>query len=113
MADVNQFVGQGRLTRDAELKYTYNGTAVCNGTIANKTGFGENEKVHFIDFSIWGKRAEGISKHLTKGKQIIVIGELHSNEWQADDGQKRISWKINFASIHFCAGDPKGDGIPF
>jgi len=114
MADLNYTVQQGRLTRDVELKYTPNGKALAKGTIANTTGFGDNERTHFISFTMWGARAEGISKYLTKGKQIIVWGELHCNEWETDEGQKRKDWFINFASVHFCSGDPKPkDGIPF
>lgn len=113
MADLNYTLAQGRLTRDTELKVTKNGNPVLKGTIANHTGYGDNDKTHFINFSVWGKRAEGLVSHLTKGKQIIVTGELHSNTWETDDGTKKTDWFINFADIFFCAGDPKPkDNIP-
>jgi len=97
MADMNSVVLIGRLTRDAELKYTAGGMAVCKFAIAvgkkKKTGETWVEKTSFFDIMLWGKIGETLNQYLTKGKQIAVSGELHQNRWE-QDGQTRSKIEI-------------------
>jgi single-strand DNA-binding protein len=87
----------GRLTRDAELKYTNGGTAVVNASIASnyRTKSGDNwqEAVNFFELSFFGKGAEAVYKYMTKGKQVAVSGELRQERWE-QDGQNRSKVKI-------------------
>lgn len=118
MSDLNSVILIGRLTRDAELKYTQTGTAICNFSVAvNKTlpprdGDGGEWKteVSFFDVTLWGKVAEGKAKYLTKGKQVCVSGELVQDRWtDKETGKERSRVKITAKSVQLLA-DPKGKG---
>ena len=97
MADVNHVVLIGRLTRDAELKYTSGGQAVCKFSIAvnrrKKNGDQWEDEANFFDIVLWGKQGESLQSYLVKGKMIGVDGELRQDRWQ-QDGQNRSKVEI-------------------
>jgi single-strand DNA-binding protein len=97
MADINNVVLVGRLTRNAELKYTNTGTPVSKiGLAINRRRKKDNqwiEEVNFFDVVIWGKVAEALNPYLVKGKQIGVQGELRQNKWE-QDGQPRSKVEV-------------------
>ncbi|MFP4267293.1 MAG: single-stranded DNA-binding protein [Spirochaetaceae bacterium] len=105
--DVNSVVLIGRLTRDAELKYTNNGTAVCKFSIAlnrsRKSGDTWQEEAHFFDIVLWGKQGEAIQKYLGKGKQVGVQGELRQNRWE-QNGQTRSKVEIHALNVQLLGG---------
>lgn len=88
MADVNHVVLIGRLTRDAELRYTSSGVAVSNFAIAvnrrKKVGETWEEEASFFDIVLWGRQGEVLNQYLVKGKQVAVEGELRQNRWEQD-----------------------------
>jgi len=99
LADVNSVVLVGRLTGDAELKYTKEGTAVCKFSLANNFYAGKDkEGVGFFDVTVWGKSAEALHPYLVKGKRIAVQGELRQERWEKD-GQKQSRVGITAQSI--------------
>lgn len=102
MADVNRVILIGRLTRDAELKYTSGGIAVCKFAIAVgklvKKGDSYENETSFFDVVAWGKTGESLNQYLVKGKQVAVEGELHQNRWE-QDGQARSKIEINANNI--------------
>lgn len=112
MSDMNLICVIGRVTRDAELKYTQGGTAVCNFSIGvNRSipprgdgGEWKNE-ASFFDCQVWGKLAESKNPTLLKGKQVCVRGELRQDRWE-QDGQARSKVYIVADSIQPLA-DPK------
>lgn len=108
MADVNHVILIGRLTRDAELKYTSGGMAVCKFAIAvnkrRKQGEEWIEEANFFDIVLWGKSGEGLNQYLVKGKQVAVEGELHQNRWE-QDGQARSKVEINANNVQLLGGD--------
>lgn len=87
----------GRLTRDPEIKYTANGIAVANFTLAVDRGFtnqqGERE-TDFIDCTAWRKLAEVVTNNLGKGRLVAVEGRLEIQRYQTEDGQKRRAAKV-------------------
>jgi len=89
--DINQVILIGRVTRDAELKYTASGTALCNFSIAvnrrAKKGDQWTDEASFFDLTLWEKQAENLNKYLVKGTQVAVQGELRQDRWEKD-GQK-------------------------
>lgn len=97
MADINHVVLVGRLTRDAGLKFTSSGLAICEFSLAinRRVKQGDNwvEEPHFFDITLFGKVAEAIAKYMLKGNQIAVEGELRLDRWE-QDGQKRSKIKI-------------------
>lgn len=76
---LNRIVLIGRLTRDPELRYTSNGTPVCNFTLAverNYTNRQGERDVDFINIVAWRGLAESCARHLTKGRLTAVDGQL-------------------------------------
>jgi len=97
MADLNHVVLIGRLTRDAELKYTSGGQAVCKFSIAvnrrKKNGDQWEDEANFFDIVLWGRQGESLHTYLVKGKMVGVEGELRQDRWQ-QDGQNRSKVEI-------------------
>jgi len=87
MTDHNSVEIQGRLTRDAEIKYTSTGTALANISIATNYSFKKGEewenKVSYIDVTVWGKLAERAGQ-LKKGTPVIVFGRMDQQRWEQD-----------------------------
>ncbi|WP_028973327.1 single-stranded DNA-binding protein [Spirochaeta cellobiosiphila] len=112
MADINQVVIVGRLTRDAELRYTNTGTAVGRMSIAvnrrRRSDSGSNEETSFFDVVLWGKTAESLNQYLQKGKQIAIQGELRQNRWE-QDGQSRSRIEIHAMNVQLLGGGGRGD----
>lgn len=114
MTDINRVMLIGRLTRDAELRYTNNsGNAVCKFSIAvnNRKKQGDQwvDEAHFFDIVLWGKSGEAISQYLTKGKQVAIEGELRQNRWE-QDGQQRSKVEINANQVQLLGGGAGGQG---
>ena len=95
----------GRLTRDPEIRQTQSGVSVCNFTVAVDRSFtrqGEEKQTDYFDCVAWRGLADTISKYFTKGKEIVVLGEMQSRKWQDKDGNNRVSWEIMANSVDFC-----------
>jgi len=92
---VNTCTFIGRLTRDPELRYTQSNTAVCKSAIAINTGFGDKKKTLFLDFTVFGKRAEAFQKFHAKGAQCAIQGLLEQQEWHDKNaGEKRTKFAL-------------------
>ncbi len=115
MADINHVVLVGRLTRDAEIKYTNTGTAISKFSIAinrrRKINDQWTEEVNFFDIVLWGRQAESLTPYLVKGKQIGVQGELRQNRWE-QDGQARSRVEISALNIQLLGGRPGAQSTP-
>ena len=118
MGSVNKVMLLGNLTRDPELRYTPNGSAVCEFSLAlNEKYKGQDgqmvEKVHFIDIVCWKKTAEVAAEYLKKGSQVHVEGKLTQDRWEDQaSGQKRSKIKVTCDNITFVGGkrDDAGGG---
>ena len=90
----------GNLTRDPELRFTPQGTAVCTiGLATNRswvpsTGGERQEEVEFHRLVAWQKLAEICSQLLFKGRKIYVEGRLQTRKWTGSDGQERVTTEI-------------------
>ncbi len=113
MADINHVVLVGRLTRNAELKYTNSGAAVSKFSIAiNQRRKKDDQWVdesHFFDIVLWGKSAEAINQYLVKGKQVGVEGQLRQNRWE-QEGQARSKVEIFATNVMLLGGGGGGGG---
>lgn len=111
MADINHVILVGRLTKDAELKYTNTGSPLSKFSIAinrrKKVGEQWQEEVHFFDIVVWGKIAEALHPYLKKGKQVGIDGELRQNRWE-QDGQARSKVEIVANNIQLMSGTRGG-----
>lgn len=101
---MNRTVIVGRLTRDPDLRYTPNGVAVANFTVAINRPFknhqGEQE-ADFINCVAWRKQAENLSNYMKKGSQIGVDGRLQSRSYDGQDGKKVFVTEILAEQIQF------------
>ena len=82
---LNYIVIQGRLSKDPELRYTRNQTAVATFSVAVQRDY-DREKADFIDVIAWRQTAEFVEKHFRKGQMIIVSGSLQMREWEDKHG---------------------------
>jgi single-strand DNA-binding protein len=108
MADINHVALVGRLTRDAELKYTGSGQAVSKFSIAinrrKKSGTDWVDEVHFFDIVLWGRQGEILNQYLVKGKQIGVEGELRQERWEKD-GITRSRVEVVASNVQLLGGN--------
>jgi len=110
MGSVNKVLLLGRLGQDIELRYTPNGDAVGNVSMATSENWkdkntGERkEKTEWHRLVIWGRRAEALKDYLLKGTQIYVEGRLQTRQWEAKDGGKRSTTEVKVDSIEFVGG---------
>ncbi|OUB78426.1 single-stranded DNA-binding protein [Bacillus thuringiensis] len=101
---MNNFNGIGRLTKDADLKYTPNGVAVAKFTLAIKRNYkndaGEYES-DFINFVAWKGTAEAIANYTQKGLQLAVSGRLQSRTYDDTNGGKRFVVEVIVDTVTF------------
>lgn len=113
MRDVNIVVLVGRLTRDAELKYTNSGQAICRFSVAvnrsRKQGEQWVDEASFFDVDYWGKGGEAVNQYLVKGKQVAVEGELRQDRWE-QDGQSRSKVIIAASNVQLLGSAGGGSG---
>ena len=111
MADLNHVALIGRLTRDAELKSTASGQAVCKFSIAvnrrKKSGDQWEDEPNFFDIVVWGRQGESLHQHLIKGKMVGVDGELRQDRWQ-QEGQNRSKVEIIANYVQLLGGGTGG-----
>ena len=112
----------GNLTRDPELRYTPQGTAVCSFSIATNrnwtTDTGEKkDEVEFHRIVAWAKLAELCSQFLVKGRKVFVEGRLTTRSWTAQDGTQKQTTEIVISDMILLdskrpdAVEPKGETV--
>ena len=116
MATFNKVILLGNLTRDPELRYTPQGSAVCEFALAlnyqytNKQTGQKVEEVSFIDIVAWGKTGEICAEYLKKGRQVMVEGRLKQDRWEAQDGKKMSKVRVTAENVQFVGSRPAGEG---
>src|SRR3989338_2507185 len=106
MANLNKVFLIGNLTRDPELRYTPNGTAVANLGLAVNRRFKDSsgelkEEVCFLTVTVWDKQAEACCQYLKKGRPVFVEGVLQSRFWETKDGEKRSAIDVRAERVQF------------
>lgn len=101
---MNKVILIGRLTKDVDLKYTQEGKAVANFTLAVDRPFknqqGEKE-ADFIRIVVWGKQAENCGNYIGKGRLVAVSGRLQTRSYEAEDGQRRYITEVVAGEVKF------------
>ncbi|MED5041086.1 single-stranded DNA-binding protein [Geobacillus stearothermophilus] len=109
---MNRVVLVGRLVKDAELRYTPNGTAVASFTLAVNRPFanqqGERE-ADFINVVAWRKIAENVANHTTKGSLIAVDGRLQTRSYEKD-GRRVYVTEVVADTVQFLARSGSQEG---
>ena len=96
----------GNITSDPELRYTQNGLAVANFTIAStprnfdraSNEFKDGESL-FLRASVWREFAEHVAGSLTKGTRVIASGVLKQRDYQTKEGEKRTSFELDIDEV--------------
>jgi single-strand DNA-binding protein len=100
MASDNQITVVGNLTDDPELRYTANGAAVANFTVAHSTrirdaaGNWTDGETSFFRVNVWRGLAENAAESLTRGTRVVVTGRLRQRSWENQEGEKRSMIEI-------------------
>jgi single-strand DNA-binding protein len=120
MAEYNKVILLGNLTRDPDIRYTPQGTAVCEFPLAvthkNRAHEEIKEEVCYIDVLVFGRSAEAIKGHIRRGSRVLVDGRLVQRRWETSEGLKRNKHEVVAVSVQFMdgAGAPPGheDDLP-
>jgi len=111
----NKIILVGHLGRDPELRYTPQGDAVCDFSMATndrkKDKSGEFQDVTtWFKVTLWRRMAENASKYLTKGSSVYIEGRLQIEEWTDRDNNKRYSLVVQASDMHFISGRGESSG---
>lgn len=106
MANYNKIILIGNITRDVQLSYTSNQTAVADFGIATNREWssqgGEKKKeTCFVDCRAFGRQAENINKYCSKGDLFFIEGRLTLDSWTAQDGTKKSKHRVTVESFQF------------
>lgn len=112
---LNACMVQGRLGTAPEVKTSAGGTAYCHINLAVQRDIpnaqGERE-TDWIRCSAFGKTAEFLAKHFTKGSMVLFTGSLRTNEYTAQDGSKRSNTALNVERVYFCERQNDAQNVP-
>ena len=102
---LNNWCGQGRLTRDIELNYTAGDVAVASFTIACDRDYKPKDgdrQADFIDIVAWRNDAEFVSKYFHQGDMIVVSGRIQTRTYEDKNGNKRKATEVIGSTFNFC-----------
>ena len=100
-----------RLGRDAEVRYTPKGDPVASLAMVYDVGFGDNKRGQWIDGTLWGKRAESLGPHLTKGTQIVLYADdVELEQFMKKDGSPGAKLKCRVSDISLVSGQQTSGG---
>ena len=106
----------GYLGRDPEVRYTPDGIAVANVSVAttdswtDKASGEKRERTEWHRCVLWRKLGELAGQYLSKGSRVYMDGKLETRDWQDKDGNKRYTTEINVLNMIFLGGDRGGSG---
>ena len=123
---INRVNLSGNLTRDPDMRALRNGTAVMsfgiavNEKVKNQQSGDWEDRPNFVDCTMFGARAEAVSKYLTKGGKVCIEGRLRYSSWEKD-GQRRSKLEVIVDEIEFMSrrqqaqppADAYDDDCPF
>jgi single-strand DNA-binding protein len=112
MANLNRVFLIGNLTRDPELRYTPQGTAVVNLRLAVNHRFctrsgEERSETCFVTVVVWDKQAESCNQYLRKGRTVFVEGRLQSRNFEDSSGKQRSILEVRADRVQFLGGPPQ------
>jgi single-strand DNA-binding protein len=112
--NVNKVILIGNLTRDPEVRYTPQGTAVANFTVATNRSWSVDgvtkEAVDFHNIVSWNKLAELCGQLLSKGTMVYVEGRLQTRNWEGEDGERKYKTEVNIDEMIVLKSKSGSDG---
>ncbi len=115
MAGVNKVIIIGRLGRDPEMRYTPDGTAVANFSVAtsetwtDKQTGEKKERTEWHRVVAWRRLGEICGEYLSKGREVYVEGKLQTRSWE-QDGVTRYMTEIQATTVQFLGGRDENAG---
>lgn len=110
---LNKAIIMGRMVRDPEIRNTNSGTALCRFSVAVDRSFADKQtgkrEADFLDCTAFGKTAEFVCRYFSKGKMILVEGEIRNNNYTDNNGVKHYSNNIAVNSVSFCGDSANGN----
>ena len=99
MSSLNKVMLIGRLGKDPEVRYTTDGSAVANFSLAISESFADKsgtrqERTEWHNIVAWGKLADLSKRFLVKGRQVYIEGRIRTREWDDKDGNKRRTTEV-------------------
>ena len=116
MASVNKVTLIGNLGRDPEVRYTPNGAAVCNVSIATTRNWKDKNSGDKVEETEWhrvvfyDRLAEIAGEYLKKGRSVYVEGRLKTRKWQDKDGKDTYTTEIVAEQMQLLGGREGGSG---
>ena len=92
----------GNVGRSPELRYTPQGSAVCDFSLAVNSGYGDKQSTVWFKITCWAALAETMTEHLTKGSRILVTGDrLEVEAYTSKDNEPRATMNLTARDIRF------------
>ena len=110
---LNKVILIGNLGQDPELRYTGNGTAVCNIRLATSESYKDTngewvEKTEWHSVVAWSRLAEICNEYLRKGSQVYFEGSLQTRSWEDRDGNTRYTTEVKAKEMLMLSGREEG-----
>jgi len=108
----------GNLGRDPEMRYTPNGQAVTQFTVATNRNYrdqqGEWQKeTEWFRVVVWGQQAERTAEYLRKGSKVYIEGRIQTRQWEDQNGQKRYTTELIANTVTNLERRPTEEGAEF
>jgi single-strand DNA-binding protein len=116
MASINKVILIGNLGRDPEVRYTPNGNAVCNISVATTRNWKSKESGDKVEETEWhrvvfyDRLAEIAGEYLKKGRPVYVEGRLKTRKWQDKDGKDQYTTEVIAENMQLLGGRDGGGG---
>jgi single-strand DNA-binding protein len=116
MASINKVILIGNLGRDPEVRYTPNGAAICNVTIATSRNWKDKNSGEKMEETEWhrvvffDRLAEIAGEYLKKGRPVYVEGRLKTRKWTDKDGVEKYTTEIMADNMQLLGGREGGGG---
>lgn len=109
-----KLIGLVRLGRDAELRYSQSGAAVCAFSGAfnyGRKGDDGRQPSQWVEFALWGDRGEKLAEHLLKGSQLMIMaGDVHVETYEKRDGGVGVKLVARVEDLQFAGPRPDSSG---
>jgi single-strand DNA-binding protein len=114
MRSVNKVILLGNIGRDAETKFTPNGTARATFSVATSRRWKDQKSGEWKEETDWHNvvlwRSENLSNYLTKGKQVYIEGRLQTRSYETKSGEKRYVTEVIAQELILLGGGEKASG---
>jgi single-strand DNA-binding protein len=110
--DLNRCEFIGRLGRDPEVRYSADGNAVCNFSIAVGYKTATKETTEWVRITAFGKLAGICADYLKKGSQVFIAGRMTTRKWQNKDGVDQYTTEVVADQMQMLGGRPAEDAPP-